>query len=171
MVTLVLLANVTDSNVATPPLFTWVVCAPPITVPSTMLMKSGKPLAVTVNVAAAVVFGPAPFVLFSLPPQQHGQVEGPALIVTNLTSFLAFGNFQAPVKGLDQFPRDEWPPVPLTFLSFHNMVILGNLMMLVAIIGAVQLYRGKLETSRFALRLLLWSIPIVLLGLPAPAAA
>jgi cytochrome bd ubiquinol oxidase subunit I len=102
----------------------------------------------------------APFVLFSLPPMQHGKVEGPELIVTNLTSFLAFGNFQAPVKGLDQFPRDQWPPVALTFLSFHNMVILGNLMMLIALIASIQLYRRKLEDSPFLLRLLIFSIPL-----------
>jgi cytochrome d ubiquinol oxidase subunit I len=102
----------------------------------------------------------APFVLFSLPPRQHGKPESPELIITNLTSFLAFGNFQAPVKGLDEFPREQWPPVAITFLSFHNMVILGNLMLLVALVGCVQLYRRRLETSKFALRLLLWSIPI-----------
>ncbi len=98
----------------------------------------------------------APLILFSLPPRQHGRRDAPELMITNLTSFLAFGNFQAPVKGLEEFPRDEWPSVPVTFLSFHNMVIIGNLMLLIALIGIVQLWRGKLERSRGALRAIFW---------------
>lgn len=102
----------------------------------------------------------APLVLFSLPPSQGGKANGPELVVTNLTSFLAFGNFQAPVKGLNEFPREEWPPVAITFLSFHNMVILGNLMLLVALVAVVQLVRKRLDTSKFALRLLLLCLPV-----------
>jgi cytochrome d ubiquinol oxidase subunit I len=102
----------------------------------------------------------APLVLFSLPPKQHEKARGPELMVTNLTSFLAFGNFQAPVQGLEEFPRGTWPPVAVTFLSFHNMVIAGNLLLLVAIIAVVQMARGKLEGSRRTQWLLLWSIPL-----------
>jgi cytochrome d ubiquinol oxidase subunit I len=102
----------------------------------------------------------APLVLFSLPPQQHGKAAGPELVVTNLTSFLAFGNFQAPVKGLDEFPTEQWPPVAITFLSFHNMVILGNLLGLIAAVGVFLLWRGRLETSRWWLTAMFYSIPL-----------
>lgn len=98
----------------------------------------------------------APLILFSLPPAQHGRRDAPELVITNLTSFLAFGNFQAPVQGLSEFPREEWPPVTITFLSFHNMVILGNLMLLIALLGGIQLWRGKLERSRGVLRAIFW---------------
>lgn len=103
----------------------------------------------------------APLILFSLPPKQHGRVDAPELMITNLTSFLAFGNFQAAVKGLDQFPTEEWPPVPATYLSFHNMVILGNLMFIVALIAAIQLWRGRLGLSRTFLRVLFWTGVVV----------
>jgi cytochrome d ubiquinol oxidase subunit I len=102
----------------------------------------------------------APLVLFSLPPKQHQKTDGPELVITNLTSFLAFGHFQAPVQGLEEFPRDQWPPVAVTFLSFHNMVILGNLMLLIALLAVVQMMRGRLEQSKRLHRILLWSIPI-----------
>jgi len=102
----------------------------------------------------------APLILFSLPPQQHGKVAGPELVITNLTSFLAFGNFQAPVKGLEEFGRDEWPPVAMTFLSFHNMVIAGNLLALIAVLGAILLWRGRIERARWWQRLMFWSIPL-----------
>ena len=107
----------------------------------------------------------APLVLFSLPPQQGGKTPGPELVVTNLTSFLAFGNFQAPVQGLDEFPKEDWPPIAITFLSFHNMVILGNLMALIAAIGVYLLWRGTIETSRWWLRTMLYSIPIPMIAI------
>ncbi|HEX6087183.1 MAG TPA: cytochrome ubiquinol oxidase subunit I [Thermoanaerobaculia bacterium] len=98
----------------------------------------------------------APLILFALPPSQQGRRDAPELMITNLTSFLAFGNFQAPVQGLNEFPRDEWPSVPVTFLSFHNMVIIGNLMLLIALVALVQLWRGRLERSRGVLRAIFW---------------
>ncbi len=102
----------------------------------------------------------APLILFSLPPTQSGRRPAPELVVTNLTSFLAFGNFQAPVKGLHDFPRGDWPPVAVTFLSFHNMVILGNLMLLLALIGLLLMWRGRLERARWWQRLMVWSVPL-----------
>jgi cytochrome d ubiquinol oxidase subunit I len=98
----------------------------------------------------------APLILFALPPSQQGRRNAPELMVTNLTSFLAFGNFQAPVQGLNEFPRAEWPPVAPTFLSFHNMVIIGNLMLAIALAGVIQLWRKRAESSRTLLRAIFW---------------
>ena len=102
----------------------------------------------------------APLILFSLPPRQEARSEGPELTITRLTSFLAFGNFQAPVKGLDEFPREDWPPIAATFLSFHNMVIVGNVMLLEVLFGLFLLWRGRLETSRRWLWLMVFSVPL-----------
>jgi cytochrome d ubiquinol oxidase subunit I len=107
----------------------------------------------------------APLILFALPPTQQGRREGPELVVTNLTSMLAFGNFQAPVKGLREFPEEEWPPVAPTFLSFHNMVIVGNLMGLVALLGAALVWRGRIESASWWQRLVLWSIPLPMIAI------
>jgi cytochrome d ubiquinol oxidase subunit I len=107
----------------------------------------------------------APMILFSLPPTQEGRREGPELVVTNLTSLLAFGNFQAPVQGLQEFPRQDWPPVAATFLSFHNMVIVGNLMALLVLSGAFLLWRGRLETSRHWLWAMVWGVPLPMLAI------
>ena len=92
----------------------------------------------------------APLVIFSLPPAQDASaaVTGPELVVTRLLSFLAFGNFEAPVKGLEEFPVADWPPVAATFLAYHNMVVLGTVMLLVMLGGAFVWWRGRLETSR-----------------------
>ena len=75
----------------------------------------------------------APLILWSLPPDQKVKRDGPEVMISKLTSFLAFGDFQAPVKGLKEFPQDEWPPVAITFLSFRHMVIVGNVMLALAL--------------------------------------
>jgi cytochrome d ubiquinol oxidase subunit I len=107
----------------------------------------------------------APLILFALPPQQDGRRPGPELIVTNLTSFLAFGNFQAPVQGLNEFPREHWPPVTMTFLSFHNMVIVGNAMGLMALAGVFLLWRGRIEEAHLWQRLMVWSVPLPMIAI------
>ena len=107
----------------------------------------------------------APLILFSLPPTQEGRRNGPELVVTHLTSLLAFGNFEAPVRGLSEFPRADWPPVAVTFLAFHNMVIVGNLMLLVTLVGLVLMARGRLERSRTWLRLMTWAIVLPVIAI------
>jgi cytochrome d ubiquinol oxidase subunit I len=107
----------------------------------------------------------APLILLSLPPTQSGRRAGPELMIPNLTSFLAFGDFQARVRGLNDFPRENWPPVAITFLSFHNMVILGGLMLLISLLGLLLLWRGQLERARGWQHLMVWSIPLPMIAI------
>jgi cytochrome d ubiquinol oxidase subunit I len=107
----------------------------------------------------------APLILFALPPTQQGRREGPELVVTNLTSWLAFGNFQSPVRGLEEFPPADWPPVAVTFLSFHNMVILGNAMALLSLAGVILLWRRRLEQARWWHRLMVLAVPLPMVAI------
>jgi cytochrome d ubiquinol oxidase subunit I len=96
----------------------------------------------------------APLVLFELPPCTSADAgPGPAIQVTQLLSFLSFGTFEAAVKGLSAFPPDQWPPTVITFLAYHNMVVLGSLMALLILFGAVYLWRGSVTRHRTWLRL------------------
>jgi len=101
----------------------------------------------------------APLVIWSLPPAQNpaDAITGPAVEITHLLSFLTFGNFQAAITGLDAFPASDWPPVAVTFLSYHNMVGLGTLMGLVLAIGAWLLWRRRLEASPRWLQAATWA--------------
>ncbi|GBF73705.1 cytochrome ubiquinol oxidase subunit I [Paenibacillus sp. 598K] len=47
-----------------------------------------------------------------------------AIRIPNALSFLGFGDFNAEVKGLNEFPQDEWPPLVSHYL-FDLMVSLG----------------------------------------------
>ena len=51
------------------------------------------------------------------------------IAIPNALSFLAFGDFNAEVKGLNDFPEDERPKVPIVHYAFQIMVGLGSLLM------------------------------------------
>ena len=65
-------------------------------------------------------------------------------------SFLAFGDFDAEVKGLNDFPEDELPPVAIVHYAFQTMVGIGTLMMIAALIFFIS-FRKKswLENRKY----------------------
>lgn len=73
-------------------------------------------------------------------------------------SLLAHHDPRATVKGLKDFPKEDRPPVLLTFLSFRLMVTLGVVFVLLTIVGWFK--RNKLESSPGYLRLMLWATPL-----------
>lgn len=58
-------------------------------------------------------------------------------------SILAFADPDAEVRGLNEFPRDEWPPVAKVHLAFQLMVGTGSLMALLALVTLVLRWRKK----------------------------
>ncbi|KAB2926313.1 MAG: cytochrome ubiquinol oxidase subunit I [Bacteroidetes bacterium] len=101
----------------------------------------------------------APVALFALPtdrpPELKAKVEIPGLL-----SWLAFGDVNATIKGINEFPADEVPPLWLTFVSYHNMVALGMYFILVMAVAVFLRWRGTLWNSPRFLKLLFWSIPL-----------
>lgn len=57
-------------------------------------------------------------------------------------------------------PHDMIPNVPLTFYSFHIMVILGIHFMILFFVLLVLIYRKKIEKVRWVLYVALWTIPL-----------
>ena len=53
------------------------------------------------------------------------------------------------VQGLKAVPADDRPYVPIVFFAFRIMVGVGILLLLLAIAGAIQRWRGRLYTSRW----------------------
>ena len=66
----------------------------------------------------------APMILFGIPDAEAETVHA-AIRVPGFLSFLTDFNFNAEVQGLKDFPKDEWPPLGLTFFPFHLMFIIG----------------------------------------------
>jgi cytochrome d ubiquinol oxidase subunit I len=70
----------------------------------------------------------APLVLFGLPDEQAATVRY-AIEVPKLSSLILKHALNAPLKGLDTVPRQDWPPVPIVFWSFRVMVAIGFAML------------------------------------------
>ncbi len=101
--------------------------------------------------APLVIFG----VPFGPPPRVRAKVEVPSLL-----SWMAFGNANAEVKGADAFPKEDLPPLWLTFVSFHNMVVIGLWLILVMVLATWHLLRDSLWKKRWLLKALMYSIPL-----------
>ncbi len=83
-------------------------------------------------------------------------------------SLLAFHDPHAEVKGLNEFPREDWPNVPAVHLAFQVMVGCGIAMALVSIWGAWLYWRKKLfSDSAWFLRALLFASPLGLIAIEA----
>jgi cytochrome d ubiquinol oxidase subunit I len=63
-------------------------------------------------------------------------------------SFLSFGDFDAEVKGLNDFPAEDLPPVAITHYAFQVMVSLGGLLMLAALIYFISLKKKSWQGSK-----------------------
>jgi cytochrome d ubiquinol oxidase subunit I len=89
----------------------------------------------------------APLILFGLPDQASGEVKY-AVEVPKLGSLILEHSLDAPLDGLDTVPRENWPPVPITFWSFRIMVGMGFLMLGLGLFSLWMRWRGSLYDSR-----------------------
>jgi len=87
------------------------------------------------------------------------RLENP-IEVPGALSFLAYGTFQSYVRGLEEFPEDQWPDnIELLYYSFHLMITLGTLFILLMAAATLQSWRGKLQSSSFLLWVLMLTFP------------
>ncbi len=100
----------------------------------------------------------APIYLLALPDEENGRNAIEFLPIPGALSFLGHGDVNAEIKGLNDFPRDERPPVLLTFLAFRGMVGLGTYFILITIYAFFR--RKKLMESPLLLKILVLSIPL-----------
>jgi cytochrome bd ubiquinol oxidase subunit I len=77
----------------------------------------------------------APLYLFGLPDNAAAETKY-AIGIPKLGSLILTHEWDGELKGLKDFPREDWPPAPVVFWSFRIMVGLGLLMLL---IGAASL--------------------------------
>jgi cytochrome bd ubiquinol oxidase subunit I len=102
----------------------------------------------------------APMVILGQPDTEKQRIDNP-IVANNVLSFLVYGTTTAEVKGLNAFPKDEWPTnIPLLYFSYHVMVGLGTIFICVMAAAAFLLWRGSLYRSRLVLWSLLLCVPL-----------
>ena len=68
----------------------------------------------------------APLAILGQPDLQKQRLDNP-LVIPEMLSFLTYRRWTANVRGLDGFPRNQWPDqVLLLYYSYHVMVGLGT---------------------------------------------
>jgi cytochrome d ubiquinol oxidase subunit I len=101
----------------------------------------------------------APLRLGGWPDEERGETRW-AIELPYLLSLLAFHDPNAEVRGLEAFPRDEWPPVAIVHVAFQIMVALGTYMALVSLWAGWRWWRGRSTTAVADDRLLLRALAV-----------
>jgi cytochrome bd ubiquinol oxidase subunit I len=109
----------------------------------------------------------APFLIGGWPDVDAKEVHA-GVHVPKLLSVLATGKPDGVVRGLTDFPRQDWPPVPIVHVSFQVMIGCGTLLILVALWGGYLVVRRRIpEASPRFLRALALAGPLGLIALEA----
>jgi cytochrome d ubiquinol oxidase subunit I len=101
----------------------------------------------------------APLHILGQPDVEKQRIDNP-LSVPKMLSFLTFQRWSAEVKGLDAFPRNDWPQnIPLLYYTYRIMVGLGTIFIAVMLIAGLLLWRGELYSQKPMLWVLLLMFP------------
>ncbi len=90
-------------------------------------------------------------------PDENARTTRYALEIPGGLSWLAYGNTQAVVKGLDDFPPQDIPPVTIVHLAFQLMVGIGTGLVLLALWAGGSVWRRRRLPEN---RLFLWAMVI-----------
>ena len=108
----------------------------------------------------------APLILFGLPDQEAGKVHF-SLEIPKLGSLILTHELDGEVKGLDAWPREDWPNVAMVFWSFRVMLAMGFAMLGLGLISLFLRWRGALFDRPWMLRIAVLMGPSGLLAVVA----
>lgn len=108
----------------------------------------------------------APLIIGGIPDQENRDVQY-AIEIPGMLSFLAHGNFNDEVMGLDRIPADEHPPVAIVHYAFQVMVGMGILLMLLSVLFLFTLRKNKWREKEWLLKLFVFSIPLGFIAVEA----
>lgn len=101
---------------------------------------------------------PASEVLIAI-PDEKAEKNLFAITIPKLGSMIASGNWTSSEVGLEDFPREDRPPVLIPFFAFRIMVGMGLIMLAVSWFGNWLRIRRQLETKRWFLWCTFLSFP------------
>ena len=101
----------------------------------------------------------AGLVIVGQPDIEKQRLDNP-ITFPRVLSFLTWHAWTAEVKGLDAFPRDQWPDnIPLLYYSYHIMVGLGTIFVASMAAAAWLLWKNRLYGARPMLWVLMLLAP------------
>ena len=97
-----------------------------------------------------------PLTLVGWVDTQEQRVRG--IQIPGLLSFLTYLDAKTPVKGFDQIPEDERPPINIVFQTYHLMIALWGAMVFAVGVSIYLWRKGTLSKTKWVLRLLIASV-------------
>jgi cytochrome bd ubiquinol oxidase subunit I len=99
----------------------------------------------------------APLAIIGQPDVEARRLDNP-IVVPDALSFLTYRRWKAEVRGLAEFPQDQWPDnIPLVYYTYHIMVGIGTIFVAIYVLAAWMMYRGGLYQTP----LLLWALMLL----------
>lgn len=109
----------------------------------------------------------APLVIGGIPDTAAKKVNY-GIEIPGMLSFLVHDDFKTPVKGLDQIPANEQPPVAITHYAFQIMVSLGMVMMAIGMIYLFAIWKKHNWLFKpWFLKLFIFATPLGFIALEA----
>jgi len=99
-------------------------------------------------------------------PDERTQETPYALAIPYALSLLAFHDPQAEVKGLEAWPKTDWPPVAVVHIAFQIMVGCGTAMAAISLLAALLAWLGRRRTGRWKLPDNRWFLRTLVLAAP-----
>jgi cytochrome d ubiquinol oxidase subunit I len=130
-------------------------------------VAAGQPVKLAAMEAHFETTAGAPLTIGGFPDIATGETRYAIKIPYGL-SLLAFHDPNAVVRGLNEFPRKDWPNVPIVHIAFQIMVALGTYLALLSLWIAWRAFRRKdLCSNRWLLRAIALAAPMGFIAIEA----
>ncbi|RAW00110.1 cytochrome ubiquinol oxidase subunit I [Pseudochryseolinea flava] len=108
----------------------------------------------------------APLIIGGIPNEETETIDY-AIELPGMLSFLAHGDFDQEVTGLDKFAKEDRPPVLVTHFAFQIMVGIGMFMMLLAVIFFLSYWKKQWLDRRWFVKLFALATPLGFIAVEA----
>ncbi len=105
----------------------------------------------------------APMVVAGIPDADEERVRG-KVAIPYMLSILVGMDPATEIRGLKDFPKDTWPPLVITFVSFRLMENLGFFFIGLTVLGAGLMLLKRLTGARPVLWAMLFAMPLPILA-------